>query len=150
MYVDKVEGDQAVAMASRVGSRVPCHSTALGKVLLAAQPEEIWARYALKHGLPRRTPRTITTEEGLVREPRRVREAGFALDDCENEEGIRCVAVPIRGADGVVAAAMSISGWTLSMTSERATELVPVMRAMGTKASNLLGHETHNAQASAR
>jgi IclR family KDG regulon transcriptional repressor len=138
-YVDKVEGRQAVRMASRIGLRGHCHSTALGKVLLAARPQEDWDRYVSEHGLVRRTAQTITDPAALYAELRRVRERGYAVDNVENENGIRCVAVPIRDHTGTVAAAMSLSSWTLSMTLERVQELAPSLQAAGKRASERLG-----------
>ncbi len=140
VYVDKVEGAQAVQMASRIGSRGTCHSTALGKVLLSSRAEAEWAGYAAVTGLPRRTSRTITDPGRLAQELRRVRRAGYAIDDVENEEGIRCVAAPIRDHTGEVVAAMSVSGWTVSMTPARVRELVPVVQEQARKASLRLGY----------
>lgn len=139
VYIDKVEGRQAVRMASRIGLRGHCHSTALGKVLLAGRPQDEWDRYVSEHGLVRRTSRTINEPAEFFEELRGVRERGYAVDDVENEEGIRCVAVPLRDHTGTVAAAMSLSSWTLSMTLERVQELAPSLQAAGRRASERLG-----------
>jgi len=140
-YVDKVEGDGAVKMASRIGGRGTCHSTGMGKVLLASRPEREWARYVDEVGLVHRTARTFTEPQAFYDELRRIRRDGYAVDDVENEEGIRCLAAPIRDRDGAVVAAMSVSGWTLSMTPERIPELVPVVLRRAEEASRALGYE---------
>lgn len=140
VYIDKVEGRQAVRMASRIGLRGTCHSTALGKVLLSNQPEGEWRRYVEELGLTPRTPQTITDRDGFLAELRRVRELDYATDDVENEEGIRCVAAPIRDHSGSVVAGMSVSGWTLSMTPERVEALVPVVAQQAASASLRLGY----------
>jgi IclR family acetate operon transcriptional repressor len=140
VYIDKVEGNASVHMASRVGARGTCHSTALGKVLLASRAEAEWQRYCEHPGLTRRTPRTITSPDELFAELRRVRRVGWAIDDVENEEGIRCVAGPVRNHLGQVVGAVSLSGWTVSMTKQRAHELVPVLLEHTNRASAVLGY----------
>lgn len=140
VYIDKVEGNASVHMASRVGSRGTCHSTALGKVLLAGRAEEEWQRYCEHPGLSRRTARTITSADALFAELRRVRRTGWAIDDVENEEGIRCVAGPVRDHLGQVVGAVSLSGWTVSMTKQRAHELIPVLLEHTNRASAVLGY----------
>lgn len=145
VYMDKVEGSQAVRMASRIGARGLCHTTALGKVLLAALPKEEWANYVKEVGLRPRTARTIIDRDRFLSELERVREVGYAIDDVENEEGIRCVGAPIRDHTGSVAAAMSLSGWTVSMTPERVVELAPLVVDLAAQASDALGHSERDA-----
>jgi IclR family acetate operon transcriptional repressor len=139
VYIDKIDGAQPVRMASYIGARGTLHSTALGKVLLADRPEVEWTQYA-DRGLIGRTPRTITTVEELAAHLRRVRQQGYAIDDIENEEGIRCMGAPIRNHVGRVAAAVSISGWTVSMTDQRVRELLPTLIQHADRASRLLGY----------
>jgi IclR family acetate operon transcriptional repressor len=139
VYIDKVEGRQAMQMGSRVGRRGTCHSTALGKVLLASRPPHEWEDYINTRGLVARTPNTIVDPGRLRNELERVRERGHAIDNVENEEGIRCVAAPIRDHTGSVVAAISISGWTVSMTMRRVQDLVPIIVARSAEASRLLG-----------
>jgi DNA-binding IclR family transcriptional regulator len=69
----------------------------------------------------------------------RVRQRGYAVDNVENEDGIRCVAAPIRDHTGGVVAAMSVSGWTVSMTRERLPELIPLVTEQAESASAALG-----------
>ena len=142
VYIDKVDGRQAVSMASRIGARGACHSTALGKVLLAARPEEEWARYVRDVGLARRTDHTFVGPKHFREELERVRQRGYAVDNVENEDGIRCVAAPIRDHTGEVVAAMSVSGWTVSMTLERLPEVIPLVTGRAASASAALGCPT--------
>jgi DNA-binding IclR family transcriptional regulator len=148
VYIDKVEGRQAVSMASRLGARGACHSTALGKVLLAARPEEEWARYVQDVGLTRRTDHTFVDAKLFREELERVRERGYAIDNVENEDGIRCVAAPIRDHSGEVVVAMSVSGWTVSVTPERLPELIPLVIGHAASASAALGCPTGDGGAS--
>jgi IclR family KDG regulon transcriptional repressor len=140
MYIDKVEGRQAVRMASFAGSRAPIHSTSVGKVMMAHQPESRWRHYIHEAGLTARTPNTITDEATFVKHLQQVREQGYAIDDVENEMGIRCVAAPIWNHMRQVVAAISITGWNVSMTSERADALIPLVQNASNAVSEKLGY----------
>jgi IclR family KDG regulon transcriptional repressor len=109
VYVLKIESRYTIRMFSRVGRRVPLYCSALGKVLLAfASAEE---REASLEGvrLVAFTPRTITTRAALDAELSRVKTEGFARDDEEHEEGIRCIGAPVFDHSGSVVAALSAS-----------------------------------------
>ncbi len=112
LYVDKVDAGQhagGLRMASMLGSRIPTHCSAVGKVMLAFLSEEKLVEIVSDKGLPRRTENTITDIEELKAHLQHIREQGYALDDEENEKGIKCVAAPIRDQSGKVIAAISIS-----------------------------------------
>ena len=123
VYMDKMDGTSSVRMASSVGNRMPAHSTGLGKALLAFMPEDTWRSYIDVVGLERRTSNTITDPAAFLQELRHIRERGYSIDDSENEDGIRCVALPIRDHTGKVVAAISIAGWASTITPERDGEL---------------------------
>ncbi|MGC3989116.1 MAG: IclR family transcriptional regulator [Chthoniobacteraceae bacterium] len=109
--------------ASRPGTRAYAHASATGKVLLAGQPGE-QLRAALP-GLERKrlTARTITTLSGLRQELETVRAEGYAVDNEEYHEGVRCLAVPVWDARGKVCAAIGI---TAAATRFPATRNRPV------------------------
>lgn len=109
MYIDRVEGLQTQGMYTRIGKRAYAHCTALGKVMLAYMPDNAWHDVVARHGLPRLSPTTITTEDGLVAELVRIRQRGYAIDEGETGEKVRCIAAPIRNYRGDVIAAMSVS-----------------------------------------
>lgn len=110
VYLEKVAGSHAIGlMSSRVGGRAPAYATAIGKVLLANMPTAELASLYAHRKLARYTPATITDWRALERELERVLENGYAVDDQEHETGVKCVAAPIYGHRGVVAA-LSISG----------------------------------------
>ncbi len=117
VYTHKIEGSQPFAMASRVGTEQPLHSTGIGKCLLADLNETALAQFVDRAGLERRTERTITTLEALARELAEIRAQGYAIDEQENEPNIRCVAAPIRTADGRTIGAISIT--TVTFVVER-------------------------------
>lgn len=115
VYTHKVEGTEGLAMASRVGRQQPLHSTAIGKCILAGLDDGELAEFAARAGLAPRTERTITTLDALRRELAEIRARGYAIDEQENEANIRCLAVPVRGADGRVIGAVSLSTVTFVM-----------------------------------
>jgi DNA-binding IclR family transcriptional regulator len=110
VYLQILESTRSMRMSAQPGQRNPVHCTALGKALIAYLPEaDLQAIVALR-GLPALTPRTITTLEQLQAELARVRSRGYAIDDIENEKGVRCVAAPIFNHQDEVIAAISLSG----------------------------------------
>lgn len=140
VYIDKVEGNRGLRMASRIGFRTLAQTTSLGKVLIASLPEETWERH-LVPGVPPRTPNTIVELDRIVAELSSVRDAGYALDREENELGIRCVACPIRDFSGRVVAAISLSGATVYVTEERQHDLVADVRDAAHVISVRLGYD---------
>lgn len=140
VYIDKVECPGPVKMYSQLGRRAPAHATAVGKALLAflppAQVEAILAR-----GLPRLTPHTITDPERLRTELHLVRERGYAVDNEENELGIRCVAGPIFNHTGQVVAAFSISGLAMRLTVPRLEGLAGLVCRTSQEISARLGYQ---------
>lgn len=123
VYIDRIEGFQTVNMYTQIGKRAPVHCTALGKAMIAYLPESSLEHIVDKHGLPAKTPKTLTTLQHLKRELATVRRQGYAVDDEEVEENVRCLAAPIRDYDGRVVAAISVSGPKLRMRPDRDAEL---------------------------
>ena len=121
VYIDKVETDQnssGLKMASRVGLRNPAHSSAVGKVLLAHFSEEELKNFIKEKGLLKRTENTIADPTQLREHLKSVRVQGYAIDDEENEKGIRCVAAPVYNEVGKPVAATSISGPAFRITKK--------------------------------
>jgi DNA-binding IclR family transcriptional regulator len=128
VYIDKVESRYPVRMYSRIGRPVAITVAAVAKVLLADLPED--ERRVLAHRLdyPRYTPRSVTGPEAFLAELARVRDQGWATDFGGHEESINCVAVPIRGVDGRVAAAMSVSAPNVVVGADDLLALLPQLR----------------------
>ena len=122
LYIDKVDLHSrrgGLQMVSRVGSRNPLHCSAVGKVLLAFMPETD-AEVIVQNIKPEQlTDHTITDPSALKQHLLMIRTKGYAIDDEENEEGVRCIAAPIRNEIGEVVAAMSVSGPTTRVTNEK-------------------------------
>jgi DNA-binding IclR family transcriptional regulator len=110
VYLEILEGTQSIRMAARPGQRDFAHSTAIGKAILSRFSDAEVEAVISRHGLPALTPATITNVERLRVELAQVREVGYAVDNVENESGVRCVGAPIFNHQGKVVAAISISG----------------------------------------
>lgn len=109
VYIDKVESPDITIVYSRIGRRVPVHSSAVGKALLAFKPEEEVEKVLSDYQFTRQTDKTITSKEGFLKELNKVMENGYAIDNEENEPGVCCFAVPLYDHTGTVHAAISIS-----------------------------------------
>ena len=139
LYVAKVDSPQAVRPAAVVGAVNPLHSTGIGKALLAHADAETVRRY-LEGPLVRRTPNTITDPEALAAELAATRDRGYAIDEIENEEGVRCVAAPIRDHSGEVVAAMSVSAPAYRFASDDLPDVAELVVAAAATLSARLGH----------
>ncbi|MDA3626134.1 IclR family transcriptional regulator [Saccharopolyspora oryzae] len=124
VYVEILRSKDAPRMPSRVGGRLPAHASALGKALLAFS-EESTVEDLCAWPLRRVGPRSITAPGLLRQELKRIREAGLAYESEESSPGTGCVASPIIGADGMAAAALSISGWSGKLNLRR---MAPAVR----------------------
>lgn len=94
---------------TREGMQLEAYCSAVGKMLLALLPADQRERYLASAPFVALTPNTITEPEALRAELARVREQGFARDEREIDEALRCVAVPVRDAQGAAIGALSIS-----------------------------------------
>ena len=121
LYIDKVEADEkpgGLQMVSRVGSRMPLHCSSVGKVFLAQLSDQELESLIKKKGLKKRTANTISDTDKLKHHLKVIRQKGFAIDDEENEKGIRCVGAPVFNQQGQVIAAISISGPAVRITKK--------------------------------
>lgn len=140
VYIEKAEPPGPLRMASAIGRIMPAHCTSLGKAMLACMPEETVRGLLRAFGMPRRTPRTITDPEKMIADLAATNARGYAIDNIENEDGIRCVGAPIFDHRGAVAGAVSLSGSTRSVTLERIRrELGPRVREAAERISRALG-----------
>ena len=131
VYLYKTGGPKAVQTASTVGKREYLHCISLGKAMLAHLPRERVDEIVDQHGLPGYTDQTITTREELYEALDRVKERGYAVDNEEKIEGLRCVAAPVKSTGSEALGAVSISGPSSRMVGERFEDELPskVMRS---------------------
>lgn len=139
VYIEKTESSHAVRMHSRIGSTNPVHSTGLGKAMLAYCDPEV-VQSVIAHGLSRRTANTIVEPHMLRTELQRIRQRGYAVDDVENEEGIRCVAAPVLNHKREVVAGISIAGPTYRLTLDRIDDVGGHVLAAAYELSQRIGY----------
>ncbi|MEW2621665.1 IclR family transcriptional regulator [Streptomyces sp. NPDC048106] len=128
LYIDKVDSRYPVRMYSRIGRPVALTVAAVAKLLLADLPAPERRALAEKLDYPSYTARSTPNADAFLQELARVREQGWAADLGGHEESINCVAAPVRGADGRVAAAMSVSAPNVVVTAEELLALLPLVR----------------------
>lgn len=124
LFLEKVTGHRSTPILSRVGSRMPVHCTATGKVFLALGPPEFFRRIAAA-GLARKTARTIVAPGLLRQELDRAHEQGYGLNREESEVGVAAVAAPVYDSCRRLIAAISITGNAQRLDLER---LAPAVR----------------------
>lgn len=141
LYLSKIEAKiGSIRMVSQVGMVHPMYCSGVGKAIMATLPEkevrEIWNESVIE----KKTANTITDYEELLKTLEEVRKNGYALDDEENEEGVRCIAASLRGYDKTVKYAFSISGPVSRMTKERVEELAFDVKKIQKEFSKELGY----------
>lgn len=137
VYVAQVPSRHAMRMFTEVGRRVLPHSTGVGKALLAHRPAAEVRGILARNGMPAATERTIISPEAFLRELERVRGEGYAVDDNEQELGVRCLAVVVPGAPAP--AAVSVSGPSGRLTEAATEKIVPLLHEVARDISASLG-----------
>ena len=127
VYIETVPSPHVVRMFTTIGNRVPLHATGAGKALLSWLPGDRRDTLIDRSELRAHTARTITERPSLRRALEEIRERGYAVDDEEYDEGVRCVAVAV-GPVGSPLAAISVSAPASRMTRQRCGELAPLLR----------------------
>src|SRR5579862_1344213 len=121
VYIDKIEPvSRLVCISSRTGTSNPVYCTSLGKAILATMPPQEAEKVLANARFTKFTANTLTSVEDCMVTLERIRRRGFAVDDEEMEIGTRCIGAPIQGSDGQVIAAVSVSGSTTRITTQRA------------------------------
>ena len=126
VYVAQVPSKHSMRMFTEVGRRVPVHCTGVGKALLAELPTADVTALVARAGMVAQTPHTITDPERLLRELDKIRQQGYAVDDAEQELGVRCVAVAVRGGPSMTA--VSVSGPETRVTWAAVEQITPLLR----------------------
>ncbi len=139
VYIAKVESKHALAMFSHIGARLPMHCTALGKAILAySDRHELQA--VLTAPLVTRTPNSITLVKALEDELNLIRSRGYAIDNEENEIGIRCIGAPIFDYTTKPIGAISVSAPCDRMDEDRCHVVGPLVLKAAYKISRRKGY----------
>jgi DNA-binding IclR family transcriptional regulator len=127
IYLDRVESDWPLQIRLKIGSRVPLHCTASGKLFLSLTPDSF--RRALFESLPllKHTPRTIVDIATLETELDKIRRTKIGTDDEEFIEGMTAAAVPVMDSKGKICATVAVHGPTVRLPLARAIDLAPAL-----------------------
>jgi len=139
LYVYEMESRRAIRMAAAVGGRAPLHCTAVGKVLLASQPQD-YVRQVLDAGLIAYTPKTVTRRDAILAMLAEVKARDYATDDEESEVGVRAIASPVRNHTGSVIAAVGVAAPVQRMSKKEMQVWVPSVIETAAAVSVRLGY----------
>ena len=134
-------------MFTEVGRQVHPHCTAVGKALLGQLADSRVREIVRRVGLQQHTEHTLATESALLAELALVRSRGYALDEHEQEAGVRCVAVPV-GPEPMSWMAVSVSGPVTRMTDELIERAVPLLHEAGRQLTNRMQARTDDGESS--
>ena len=150
VIVHALESSQQIRKGATVGEKDNWHASGLGKAILSTLPAAEVEKVLAEHEVFELTPRTLSTVDDLLRELARVRSRGFAVDDEESVEGLRCVAVPVRDATGAARYAMSVSAPSYRLAHARLPEVAAAIRAQAQVLEALLDYDPDRAQGQPR
>lgn len=141
VYIEQVASTNMVKMFAQIGSRGPAYCTGTGKCLLAYEDPDKWSELFAKMEFRKFTDNTKVDSEVLRAELKEIRQRGYAIDRGEMEEGVRCVAAPIRNHEGEVIAAVSVSGPSIRLTEKYIEEeVIAAVIEVANQISARLGH----------
>jgi IclR family KDG regulon transcriptional repressor len=140
VYIDKVEVEQSLRLYSQIGRRIPAHCSALGKCLLSGLSEKNLDTLLSTYDFKKFTEHTLTSEIQLRQQIVEIHKRGYATDDQEHEDSIRCVAAPIYDYRGKIVAAISMSGPAQCLIVERTDEFAALILQAAKEISIRLGH----------
>lgn len=141
IYIERVEPRRALRIPSAMGRGYPAHATSHGKLLLAYQLPDAVREIVAQRGLARYTPSTLTELWALEEELARIRQQGYAVDNEEYEEGLRCVGAAIFDHTGHAIAAIGIGGPVTRVTPARIHDLSELVIRTAKGLSRRMGAE---------
>ena len=142
VYLDTIKGNGFQTITTkRIGHVAPLHAAGIGKLLLLNYSESQLMKLIHSKGLPRFTDNTLCTYESLKMELEKISKQGYAMDDQECEEGIRCIAVPIKDYSGTIIGGISISGSTDQILPEKYESFLDILISASEAISEKLGYK---------
>ncbi len=140
VYIDSYEVDRPVIVKSRVGKLLPMYASASGKVHLAFMEKNELEEFFNNVKLVPYTKKTITDKDKLIKHLEEVRKSGYAIDDEEWEDEVRCLSVPVFNYKGEVAAAITLSGPSFRVTHDKLLEIKDIFKEKASQLSEDLGY----------
>lgn len=139
LFIDISESNHNLNASFKVGTLLPSHLTSLGKAILSTWDSKEVIDLYLNRPFERFTPNSISDVQSLIIQLNDFNKKGWAIDDEEYSEGIRCIAVPIKNHENKAIAALSISGPTSRMTMDKITIYVSHLLEVGKEISTVIG-----------
>jgi len=140
VYVYQVPSPHSMRMFTEVGRRVYTHSTGVGKALLMQLSNDAVRNIVARVGMPAQTALTMTDPDTLITDLEICRHRGYALDDAEQEIGVRCFSVPVPEAS--TPTAISVSGPAARVTIDSADHIVPLLKRVAKELAAQFGENT--------
>ena len=138
LYLDRVEAQWPLRLTLDVGSLVPLHCTASGKLFLAQMPAKARDAFIARLPLERMTPHTLTEADALRKECEAIARQGYACDREEFIAGLVAVAVPVRDGAGAVRAALAVHAPAVRMPMDDALKCIKALEAAAARMTGLL------------
>ncbi len=139
LFIGQVETHDNLRAFFPPGSMSPLHASGVGKALMAEQDEDRLERLLARGPLEAFTPKTLTDRAALIADLRETRRRGYAVDDEERNEGMRCVAAPVFDALGEAVAGLSVSGPAIRVGADDVARIAAHVRAAAAELSAKLG-----------
>lgn len=139
VFISQMESHQAIRAFHRPGSRGSLHASSIGKAILASLSDEAVAQRLHRVGMPKFTEHTIIDPDMLLKDLTIARKRGWAVDDEERAEGMRCVGAAVFNEYGEVMGGISISGPMVRMSDERLGELGPMVKRAAAEITEGIG-----------
>lgn len=140
LYMEKIDSNRMMRIVSEIGIRLPIHCSGLGKAILAYKEEYEVKKILTEKGMRPMTAKTIVSVPEFLKEMEVIRERGYAMDDQEIMDGLRCVAVPIFNADDEVNYAISVSGFYNNMRGQHLKDVIEQLKRTSKNISYDLGY----------
>jgi DNA-binding IclR family transcriptional regulator len=145
VLIMKIDAPGVCRLATWIGKRMEVHCTGLGKALIANLPEQRLNDLLKDRGLPRHNENTIASVKRLKDDLAQAVKRGYAIDDEEDEIGLRCIGVPVFDHTDSVSAAISIAGTTSQITGENVNDLAQKVKEGAASISHILGSQAAGA-----
>jgi IclR family transcriptional regulator, KDG regulon repressor len=140
VYVEKIEANNSfIKMDIWVGHRLPIHTTAIGKILVAYLPEKEILHILEMRGMEKKTKKSIVNPHKFLQELEKVRKYGYAIDDEENAENVRCLAAPIYDSNNKIIAALGTSTIINQLDQALLPKIIEMVKNSAQKVSQSLG-----------
>lgn len=144
VYLESVQPENKLSVASVAGRRAPLYCTGVGKAILAFKSEKFIDNLLTKIELNKFTANTITTPNLIKENLKKTKKRGYSIDNSEHEEGVRCVGVPIYNAENEVFASLSLTGPSPRIKDQKIKEYSVILKKAALAVSSKIGWNKKN------